>query len=467
MYRKRIDAYFEEHKDKLVRDICRLIDIKSVREESREGKPFGDGPAKALEEALKIAGELGFLPVNMENYVGTVDINDKPTELSILAHLDVVPEGKGWTKEPFRGTVEDGLIFGRGAMDNKGPAVASLYALAAAREIEPNLTKNARLILGTAEETGSEDIAYYYEHVSPSPKTFSPDADFPVINIEKGRYAPTVGAVWQEDKALPRVISIKGGDSVNVVPPEATAVVEGVDFDMLDAMSEMIEEYSGAKFTLEEDGDLIKITAHGKNAHAAEPSEGVNALTAMLFLVSHFRMAPSRGYEMISALNELFPHGDFYGKYLGIEQKDEVSGELTLNLGVMEFNLTGVSARFDCRFPVSGTKESVAEAAELRLKAKGIEIKGTNDITMPHHTPEDSPFVKTLLKVYEDYTGSKGECLAIGGGTYVHGIEGAVAFGCTMPGKDNRIHGADEYVSIEDILTSAKIFTQVIIDTCK
>jgi len=467
MYREKIDAYFEAHREELVRDICRLIAIKSVRGEPKEGRPFGEGPAKALEEALKIAEKLGFSPENMENYVGTVDLNDKPTELSILAHLDVVPEGTGWTRESFCGEVEDGKIYGRGSMDDKGPAVASLYALAAAKAIEPNLNKNARVILGTAEETGSEDISYYYKRVSPSPKTFTPDGDFPVINIEKGRYAPTFGAAWPEDKALPRVVSIKGGDAANVVPPEATAVVEGVDFDMLEAMSEMIEEYSGAKFTLEEDDGLIKIMAQGKNAHAARPEEGINALTAILFLLSHIRLAPGRSYEMICALNELFAHGDFYGKYLGIEQKDEISGALTLNLGVMDFNLTGFSARFDCRFPVSGTRESVADAAKAKLKAKGIEIQGNYDITMPHHTPEDLPFVKTLLKIYEDYTGSKGKCLAIGGGTYVHGIEGAVAFGCGMPGKDNRIHGADEYVSIEDILLSARIFTQAIIDICK
>jgi len=467
MYREKIDAYFNQHRDKLVQDICRLININSVRGEPKEGMPFGQGPAKALGEALKIARELGFSPVNMENYVGTVDLNDKPTELSILAHLDVVSEGTGWTKEPFRGTVENGVIYGRGAMDNKGPAVAVLYALACAREIEPNLSKNARVILGTAEETGSEDIRYYYERVSPSPKTFSPDAEFPVINIEKGRYAPSFGASWEEDKALPRVISIKGGETVNAVPSEATAVVEGVDYDMLEAMAEMIEEYSCANFTLEEENDLIKITAHGKSAHASKPEEGVNALTAMLFLLSHIRLAPSRGYEMLCALNELFPHGDFYGKYLGIEQKDEISGALTLNLSVMEFSLTGFTARFDCRFPVCGTKESVSDAARAKLKAKGIEIQGAEGITMPHHTPADSPFVKTLLKAYEDYTGCKGDCIAIGGGTYVHGIEGAVAFGCTMPGKDNRIHGPDEHVSIEDIVTSAKIFAQVIIDNCK
>jgi len=468
MYRERIDAYFNEHRDKLVQDICRLVNIRSVRGEPKEGMPFGEGPARALDEALKIAGELGFSPVNMENYVGTVDLNDKPTELSILAHLDVVPEGTGWTKDPYNATVEDGLIYGRGAMDDKGPAVAALYALAAAREIEPNLSKNARVILGTAEETGSEDIRYYFERVKPSPKTFSPDAGFPVINTEKGRYAPTFGASWEEDKALPRIISIRGGQTVNAVPSEATAVVEGVKYGVLEAMAEMIEEYSGASFTLEEeDNNIIKITAHGKNAHAAMPEEGVNALTAILFLLSHLRFAKSRSYEMICALNELFPHGDYYAKYLGVDMKDEVSGALTLNLSVMEFDLTGFTARFDCRFPVCGTKESVADAIKAKLAAKGIEIKGTDDITMPHHTPADSPFVQTLLKVYEDYTGCKGKCLAIGGGTYVHGIEGAVAFGCEMQGKNYRIHGPDEFASIEEIITSAKIFTQVIIDICK
>jgi len=468
MYREKIDSYFEEHREKLVQDICRLINIKSVRGEPKKGMPFGEGPARVLDEALKIARELGFSPVNMENYVGTVDLNDKPTELSILAHLDVVPEEAGWTKEPYRATVEDGLIYGRGAMDDKGPAVAALYALACAREIEPNLSKNARVILGTAEETGSEDIKYYYSRVSPSPKTFTPDAEFPVINIEKGRYAPTFGASWEEDGALPRVVSIKGGQTVNAVPAEATAVVEGLDYDMLGMMAEMIEEYSGARFTLEgQDNDLIKITAHGKGAHASKPEDGVNALTALLFLLSHLRFAPSRSYEMICALNGLFPHGDYYGKYLGIEQKDEISGPLTINLSVMDFSFTGFSARFDCRFPACGTKESVAEAVKAKLAAKGIEIQGDDEITMPHHTPADSPFVKTLLKVYEEYTGCKGECLAIGGGTYVHGIEGAVAFGCEMPGRDYRVHGPDEYASIEDIITSAKIFTQVIIDICK
>ena len=467
MYKNKIELYFDKHRDEIIGNICRLINIKSVREEAKDGKPFGEGPAMALDEALKIASELGFKPVNMDNYVGVVDLSDKETELTILSHLDVVPEGKGWTKSPFLASVEDGRIYGRGAHDDKGPSVAALYALAAAREIEPNLSKNARLVFGTAEETGSEDIEYYFKHEKRSPFTFTPDGDFPVINAEKGRYAPSFGALWAEASALPRIVSIKGGEAANAVPSEAVAVVEGLDFDVFEEYCDMLSEYSGAQFTLIEDGERMTVTAKGKGAHASNPQLGNNALTALIFLMAHTNFAPSDSFKMICELNGLFAHGEFYGKGLGIEQKDELSGPLTLSLDVMDFDLTGFTSSFDCRFPISGTKEGVADAAKAVLKAKGIEIKGNDVITAPHHVSAGSPFVQTLLAAYETHTNCKGECLAIGGGTYAHGIEGAVAFGCTMPGADNHIHGPDEFEVVEDIITGAKIYTQAILDICK
>jgi succinyl-diaminopimelate desuccinylase len=276
------------------------------------------------------------------------------------------------------------------------------------------------------------------------------------------------GANWEEEKELPRVISIKGGDTVNQVPGEATAVVEGVDIDIIEEFADMIAEYSGAEFKFEEsDGDIIKITSIGKSAHAYEPEKGNNALTALLFLLSHLSLSKGRSFSTLCALNSLFPHGDFLGKELGIAQKDELSGELTLNLSVMEYSLTGFSARFDCRFPICGTKENVADKAAASLSEKSFTIKGFNELKMPHHTPSESPFVQKLLKAYEDHTGIKGTCLATGGGTYVHGIEGAVAFGCMMPGADNHIHGSDEFIDIDILIKSAKMFTQVILEICK
>ena len=87
-------------------------------------------------------------------------------------------------------------------------------------------------------------------------------------------------------------------------------------------------------------------------------------------------------------------------------------------------------------------------------------------MTPPHHVDGNSDFVKTLLKAYEEYTGRKGECLAIGGGTYVHHLKNGVAFGAAMPETENRMHGADEFAVIDELVASAEIFAQVIIDLC-
>lgn len=468
MYREKIEAYFDKKSDKMQEALSRLIKIESVRGEASEGKPFGEGPYEALMEANRISEELGFLPKTIDNCVAFTDINNKDTELTIFAHLDVVSAGQGWTKPPFEATVENGKIYGRGTIDDKGPAIAALFALAAAKEIEPSLSKNARLVFGTAEETGHEDMEHYFKHEKASPYSFTPDADFPVVNIEKGRYAPMFGSSWEEEKDLPRIVSIKGGDTVNQVPAEATATVEGLDIDLLEEFADMISECSGAQFEFcEQDDDIIKITARGKSAHAYEPEKGNNALTALIFLLSHLSFAKGKSYSTICALNCLFPHGDIHGKELGIAQKDELSGELTLILSVMKYTLTGFSARMDCRFPLCGTKENVADKTAEVLRAKSIEIKGFEGITKPHHTPADTPFVQILLKAYEDFTGGKGECLVTGGGTYVHGIDGAVSFGCMMPGVSNRLHGADEFIDIDVLIKSAKMFTQAILEICK
>jgi succinyl-diaminopimelate desuccinylase len=72
--------------------------------------------------------------------------------------------------------------------------------------------------------------------------------------------------------------------------------------------------------------------------------------------------------------------------------------------------------------------------------------------------------VRSLLRIYEEYTGEAGSCLSIGGQTYVHGIPGGVAFGCAFPGVDCRIHGANEYIGVDELILSAKMFTQAIID---
>ena len=229
MYRKEIEGFIDSHRQEMIDDICKLCRINSEKMPYTEGKPYGDGAFDALHAALAMMEDYGFSITNYDNYVGTADLNDKERQLDILAHLDVVPAGEGWTvTEPFEPVEKDGKLYGRGTADDKGPAVAALYAMRAIKELGIPVKKNVRLILGTDEECGSSDIEVYYKREKEAPMTFSPDASFPVINIEKGRIPGGFSASFEASEALPKIVSIDAGIKVNVVPGKAKAVVAGL-----------------------------------------------------------------------------------------------------------------------------------------------------------------------------------------------------------------------------------------------
>lgn len=466
-YKAQIDKYFEDKEQALTDAVTRLCSIRSVREESAPGAPFGPGCAAALEEALALAGEMGLTTANVDGYVGTADLNDKETALHILGHMDVVGEGTGWTvTEPYSPKVVDGLIYGRGVADDKGPMVAALMAMQCVKELGVPLTKNVRAIMGTDEETGSADIAYYYERNPYAPYTFSPDADFPVINIEKGGYKPTFSMEWEPETEGPRVISFHGGFRINVVPAEAECLVEGLPIRGLYAVAAKVNKATGVEFRIKPMGEnQVQIKVIGIGAHAMEPEKGRNAITALLSLLYICPLKEDlASTKAIRALFELMPPKDTRGTNLGIAQSDELSGELTLAFTMLDMDEHGIVGRFDSRVPLCATEANCKKVVEEKFAEHGYVVTG--EMHPVHHTDAETPFVQTLLKCYEQYTGQKGQCLAIGGGTYVHGIPGGVAFGPVMPGFETNLHGPDERMSLADLLTAAKIFAQVIIDLC-
>lgn len=468
-YKEQIEAYFNDSANQraLVNAVCRLVSIRSVRGEAAPGMPYGEGPANALDEGLRLCKELGFTTGNVDGYVGTADLNEKETLLHILGHLDVVGEGTGWTSDPYQAVEKDGLLIGRGVADDKGPVVAALFAMKCVRDLGLPLKHNVKLILGTDEESGSSDIAYYYARHPYAPHAFTPDAEFPLIHIEKGHYHPDFGKTWAASDALPRVSALKGGFRANVVPPEASALVLGLGKAQAQALADEAAAATGAAFTLAEGADGLTIHCAGKNAHAASPDDGNNAIAALLTVLARLPLAECGSTQAIAAMHTLFPHGDNRGKSLGIAQADAESGELTLNLAIMELTQTGFTAKFDVRFPLSSTEENCRRAAESAFARYGIAVTGSADMTTVHCVSADSPFVKTLLKCYETYTGATdAQPIAIGGGTYVHDIPGGVAFGCVMPGFDPQMHGPDERVRIADLVTSGKIFAQAIAELC-
>ena len=208
---------------------CEILKIKSVEELPLPGMPFGKGPAKVLEETLKLADSFGMRTKNLENYAGWAEWGEGDEMIGVLVHLDVVPEGSGWTYPPYGGEIHDGRIYGRGATDDKGPAMAALFALKSLKDAGIKFNKRVRIIFGTNEETGSECIKYYIAHDEIPTMGFSPDANYPIINGEKGimTFAFNTDFKSLEDEAGVKIISFKGGERPNMVPDYAETVVIG------------------------------------------------------------------------------------------------------------------------------------------------------------------------------------------------------------------------------------------------
>ncbi|MDO4296217.1 MAG: Sapep family Mn(2+)-dependent dipeptidase [bacterium] len=467
MYKKEIEAYMEAHKKEMVEDIFTLCRINSEKMPYKEGMPYGEGPYRALHRALDMAEDYGFAVTNYDNYVMTADLNDKPAQLDILAHLDVVPAGEGWkVTKPFEPILQDGKLYGRGCADDKGPAVAALYALRCVKELGIPLSKNARLILGTDEECGSSDIAHYYATEKEAPMTFSPDGAYPVVNIEKGSLRGEFEAEWEPITSGARILSVEAGVKVNVVPSKATAVLEGLDLDEVIPLMEKAEDKLGIAFEIQADESRITVTALGKNAHASMPQEGNNALTGMLVFLDSLPLEPCEMTAKLHSLLKLMPHGDVTGMALGIAMEDELSGKLTLAFSMLTVTEKGLHGMFDSRCPLCANEENVLQVVKAHMEKEGIHFLSTK-MNPPHHVSGDSDFVKTLLRVYEEYTGREGKCESMGGGTYVHHLKNGVAFGAAMPETDNRMHGPDEFAVLDELVVSAKIFAQVIVDLCK
>ncbi|MBQ0124694.1 MAG: Sapep family Mn(2+)-dependent dipeptidase, partial [Clostridiales bacterium] len=268
----KIGKFVDENTGAMVATLSSLVEIPSVKGKSEDGCPFGREPARALEKMLSIANKMGFTTRNIDNYVGTIDFfsEGEPT-LGILCHLDVVPEGSGWHTPPYSLTLSQGYLYARGVIDDKGPAVSVLYAMYALKKLGVKLTQNVRFIVGTDEENGSADLAYYKKKEKLPPRLFTPDGSYPIINLEKGM----VRCGFEKEFASTgkkTVLSLSGGTVINAVPESCTAEVLGFEKSELEIAEKNAK--TSAKFEYEKDGDKIKITCTGKSAHASQPTGG-------------------------------------------------------------------------------------------------------------------------------------------------------------------------------------------------
>lgn len=466
---EKLDHYLEEHLPELLQDLGLLVGINSERSEPLPGMPFGKGNADCSAAAEKILQKCGLVVKNYDNYVITADLMpEAPKGVDILAHLDVVPAGDGWqVTTPFEMKVLDGKVYGRGTADDKGPALCALYAMRAIKDLGLPLRKNVRLILGSDEECGSADLDYYFKQETSAPFSLSPDADFPMINIEKGGLHAGFHAKASVADETPRVLSLSSGVKINVIPDKAVAEVEGLDAAAILAAADALPGMEGITFSCQEKNGVVTVEARGLTGHAAHPQTAHNALTALLALLSALPLSPAPIHDQIRAVASMFPHGDCYGGGLEVDMEDEVSGKTVLSLTICKFTPEeGFSGMFDCRACLSANDSNTTDVIYGKFRAAGLDYDPARKMFEPHYVPEESELVQTLLDVYEDMTGKRPKPLCIGGGTYVHHIENGVAFGCGFEGIENRVHSADEFMTLEQILFSCKIYARAILALC-
>ena len=100
--------------------------------------------------------------------------------------------------------------------------VATLYALKFLKEEGVSLRYPIRALVGDNEETHMRDVDYYLEHYKAPVFCFTPDAEFPVCNGEKGQFnGKLVSPVCNGE-----IKEFVGGVANNAVPDRASALVE-------------------------------------------------------------------------------------------------------------------------------------------------------------------------------------------------------------------------------------------------
>ena len=457
---QQVDAYVDEVWEDVVSDIATLVKCPSIAdyEAAEPSAPFGHPVREALDCALGIASRLGYEVSDDEGYVGMADIaGERPEQLATIAHVDVVPAGPGWATDPFSMGRREGWLLGRGVIDDKGPAVLSLYAGAyfLKRGITPRYS--FRALLGCDEEVGMTDVHHYLAGHDDPAFLFTPDAEFPVCNAEKGLY----GAVFASAEAANgTILSWSGAEATNAIPSESICelAVDAADLPVPAAHTDRIEIAPVAP-------GRARVFAHGIGGHASLPAGTLNAVGLVVAYLQQvaaeradlFAPAERSFLDLLSVL-----HADTDGAAAGIASENEAFGPLTCNAGCISVRDGRIEQTIDVRYPDSTSPDTMTAVLERLATAHDAVLKVTR--TKPaFSTSADSPAVQVLIGTYNDVTGKQAKPFSMGGGTYARNFARAVSFGPEEPGLElpawgGLMHGPNECASEVQLKQALKIY---------
>ena len=454
MFDKEIDLLKED----IISSTCELIRIPSVLSGSyTPSMPFGKNCNKALEYILNLGNKMGFRTKNIDGYCGYIEFGEGEDLVGIIGHLDVVPEGENWTYPPFSATIADGKIYGRGAIDDKGPVIASLYAMKTVMDT-CKVNKRVRLILGLNEENDWKCIEHYKKNEETPTLGFSPDADFPCIYAEKGLLNVYLSS--SNPKGNIQIINIDcNNNAINVVPKycKITLLVDNcISCDECMHNIKKIVENHSFHIDVEKENNHITLTSYGISAHAAHPDLGTNAISqALVTLYELFNI-----YSISNSIVSYFYQAiglEYNGKGLGICIKDE-SGPLTLNVARLDIKDLNLVVGMNLRIPIHTSIDSIKEKFQFTLPSS---------ISAHFSGEKENWLIQTLCNVFHNVTGIDPTPIAIGGATYARAFPNFVSFGANMPENKDMCHQIDEFISVDNLILATKIYANAIYELSK
>lgn len=435
-----------KYKDEMVEKLSEFVTIKSTLVEQPENKecPFGEECKRALEYILDLGKAMGFATRNIDNVCGHIEYGEGDEIIGVLCHVDVVPAEGVWESDPYIARIENDRLYARGSIDDKGPAISSLYALKMLKDNNVKLNKKIRLIIGTDEESGSRGLHRYLEVEKMPDLAFSPDAEFPLIYGEKGIMSIDIISHNENEK-----ITVQCGNRYNIVPAEAV-----LNFD------ELLPSFNSYLNDNNYEGELKGNAMHfyGQACHAMEPRNGINAALRLCGLLKDYSKLALFAHDYLS---------DSRFENVGLNFTDYEMGDMTCNFAVLNINNKEGKIGLNFRYPVRWAKDEFIKTLSEKAASYGLELKVLGD-SVPHYISPEDDLVKTLLNSYQELSGDyTSKPQTIGGGTYARGLKRAVAFGQVFPHEEDLAHQANEYISISNMVLSTAIYAKALCDLGK
>lgn len=451
----RAQAWLESHSDELQQEYQALLRIPSVETEPEAGAPFGAANREALDFMLSLGRKWGMASTDVEGYCGYSEFGSGDRMVMSMGHLDVVPVGPGWKYPPFGAEVHDGYVYARGAVDDKGPTIASFFAMRAIMECGGVEGVRFRSFFGCDEESGFECVHRYNKSEESPTFGVAPDSGWPLIHGEKG-----IANLYLEaplPSGATSLLEVCGGQRPNIVIDSCRARLQ-VSQEARAEVEEGLAKQWDKNVTAKWSGDVLEVEAGGKASHGAWPFGGDNAATRIFrFLRELVPLAQKPAYEALMFTGH--PGGDG----IGIAGSDEPSGALTANLGVVETASGRIRLTVNVRYPVTWKGEQVRGRCENSLARKGalLTVAGFDD-SKPLYFPLDHPMVKAICDAYREETGDNKEPTTMGGGTYARAMPNTVSIGTGWEG-DGDAHETDERLALASLHKMARIYAHVLV----